>query len=62
MTVGDLILFYRVKNKSQLVKKIYKGRSTLTDWEKKGIPPKSQAALEILTKGQLKADQKTLSA
>ena len=62
MKVSELIKFYEVKNKSQLAKKINKGRSTLTDWEAKGIPPKSQAALEILTQGQLKADPDSLSA
>lgn len=62
MTVEQLIAFYKVKNKSQLAKKIKKGRSTMTDWETNGIPPKSQAALEILTKGKLKADPNALTA
>ncbi len=62
MTVDQLITFYKVKNKSQLAKKIKKGRSTMTEWETKGIPPKSQAALEILTKGKLKADPEALTA
>ncbi|MDQ9890095.1 hypothetical protein [Acinetobacter pittii] len=62
MTVDQLIAFYKVKNKSQLAKKIKKGRSTMTEWETNGIPPKSQAALEILTKGKLKADPKVLTA
>lgn len=62
MTVDELIRFYKVKNKSQLAKKINKGRSTLTDWETNGIPPKSQAAIEVLTKGKLKADLQALSA
>ncbi|WP_284085897.1 hypothetical protein [Acinetobacter pittii] len=62
MTVDQLIAFYKVKNKSQLAKKIKKGRSTMTEWETNGIPPKSQAALEILTKGKLKADPNVLTA
>lgn len=62
MTVDQLITFYKVKNKSQLAKKIKKGRSTMTEWETNGIPPKSQAALEILTKGKLKADPEALTA
>lgn len=62
MTVDQLIAFYNVKNKSQLAKKIKKGRSTMTEWETNGIPPKSQAALEILTKGKLKADPEALTA
>ncbi|MFV5507282.1 MULTISPECIES: hypothetical protein [unclassified Acinetobacter] len=62
MTVDQLISFYEVKNKSQLAQKISAARSTITLWEKNGIPPRTQASFEILTRGALKADRKALSA
>lgn len=62
MTVSQLITFYKVKNKSQLAQKIAAARSTITEWEKNGIPPRTQASFEVLTEGKLKADRKALSA
>lgn len=62
MTVDQLIIFYQVKNKSHLAKKIHVCRSTITGWGKGGIPPKTQALFEVLTEGRLKADLQTLSA
>lgn len=62
MTVNQLIAFYKVKNKSQLAKKISTVRSTVTEWEKNGIPPRTQTYFEVLTDGALKADRKALSA
>lgn len=62
MNVAQLCDFYEVKNKSQLAKKIKKGRSTIQGWEKEGIPPKTQATFELLSKGKLKADRTALSA
>ena len=62
MNVKQLCDFYEVKNKSQLAKKINRGRSTIHGWEVDGIPPKTQAALEILTNGKVRADRSALSA
>lgn len=62
MTVDQLITFYEVKNKSQLARKITAARSTITEWEKNGIPPRTQASFEVLTQGKLKADLKSFSA
>lgn len=62
MNVQQLRDFYKVKNNSQLSKEISKGRSTISEWETKGIPPRTQAALEILTNGKLKADRGQLKA
>ncbi len=61
MTVDQLIAFYEVKNKSQLAQKISAARSTITEWEKNGIPPRTQASFEVLTKGKLKADLRVLT-
>ncbi|MFN3073164.1 hypothetical protein ACK1JC_06010 [Acinetobacter sp. TY2] len=38
------------------------GRTTVWDWEKKGIPLDTQARLQILTNGKLKANLQALSA
>lgn len=56
MTVSELMKFYKVKNQSQLAKKIGRGRTTITDWKNHGIPPRTQALFEIKTAGKLKAD------
>jgi len=62
MTVDQLIAFYNVKNRSHLAKKINVGRSTICGWQKTGIPLKTQAMFEVLSKGELKADLQVLSA
>ena len=62
MTVDQLITFYKVKNKSQLAQKIAAARSTITEWEKNGIPPRTQASFEVLTEGKLKADRQAFIA
>ncbi|HCU0822873.1 hypothetical protein Q5X63_10300 [Acinetobacter baumannii] len=61
MNVQQLREYYGVENNSQLAKKIKKVRSVLTKWEKEGIPPRTQATFEVLTKGQLKADLHALN-
>lgn len=62
MNVAQLRNFYDVKNNTLLAKKIKRGRTTVWDWEKSGIPPRTQAYFEVLTEGKLKADLQTLSA
>jgi len=61
MNVKELRKYYRVDSNPQLAKKIGVGRTTVWDWETKGIPPKTQAYLELRTKGKVKADLKALS-
>ena len=56
MNVEQLREHYKVNSNPQLAKKIGVGRTTVWDWEKKGIPLKTQAFLELKTKGKLKAD------
>jgi len=56
MNVEQLREHYKVNSNPQLAKKIGVGRTTVWDWEKKGIPPKTQAFWELKTKGKLKAD------
>lgn len=51
-----------VLSNTQLAKKIKVGRTTVWDWEKKGIPPKTQAFLELQTNGAVKADIQPISA
>lgn len=62
MNVKQLLDFYKVKNKSQLAKKIKCVRSNITYWEQKGIPLKRQALFELQTKGGLKVDPQKLEA
>ncbi|WP_298144345.1 Cro/CI family transcriptional regulator [uncultured Acinetobacter sp.] len=61
MTVIQLLVFYKVQNKSKLAKKLNVCRSTITGWEKNGIPPRTQATFEVLTNGKLKADRQALA-
>lgn len=61
MDVAQLREFYNVKNNSLLAKKIKRGRTTVWDWEKNGIPIRTQTTFEVLTNGKLKADRQALS-
>lgn len=62
MNVAQLRSFYSVKNNTQLAEKIKRGRTTVWDWEKSGIPLRTQAFFEVLTEGELKADRLALTA
>ncbi|ELW77326.1 MULTISPECIES: hypothetical protein [Acinetobacter] len=62
MNVAQLRVFYGVKNNTLLAKKIKRGRTTIWEWEKFGIPPRTQALFEVNSDGQLKADRVSLSA
>lgn len=62
MNVEQLRKYYKVANNSQLAKELKKGRSTIHEWELNGIPPRTQAALQVLTNGKLKADKTALVA
>lgn len=59
MKVQDLRDHYGVDSNPQLAKKMGVGRTTLWDWEKKGIPQNTQARLQLLTNGKLKANLQT---
>lgn len=62
MNVQDLKKHHKVQSNPQLAKKMGVGRTTVWDWEKKGIPARTQAALEIQSNGELKADRKAFTA
>lgn len=50
------------KTKRELSKKTGYSEVTLWKWAKNGIPPRTQATFEVLSKGKLKADLKALTA
>lgn len=62
MDVNDLKKHYKCKTKRALHKKIGYSEVTLWKWEKLGIPPRTQATLELLSNGKLKADRTALVA
>ena len=62
MNVQDLKKYYQVKSNPQLAKKIGAGRTTVWDWEKKGIPIKTQAHIQLITNGEVKADLQSSAA
>ncbi|HDI1570402.1 MULTISPECIES: hypothetical protein [Acinetobacter calcoaceticus/baumannii complex] len=62
MNISDLMNYHDCKNKKELSKKTGYSTVTLWKWEKEGIPPRTQATFEVLTKGQLKADLHALNA
>lgn len=49
------------KTRRELSQKTGYSEVTLWKWEKKEIPPRTQAMFEVQTKGKLKADLKTIS-
>ena len=61
MNVEQLRKHYKAENNSQLAKKLKKGRSTIHEWELNGIPPRTQAAIQVMTDGKLKADKAALN-
>ena len=62
MNIDDLKAFHQAKSDADLSKKLNRPRCTIYFWKKNGIPPRTQAAFEVLTKGKLKADLKALTA
>ena len=56
MNTTDLMKYYDCKTRRALSEKIEFSEVTLWKWEKKGIPVKTQAFLQVKTKGKLKAD------
>lgn len=63
MTVDDLKRHFGVQKDIHLTKTILKvTRGTISKWKKQGIPGDTQARIQILTNGELKADLNKLSA
>lgn len=61
MNVDDLRAFSQTNSDYDLSKKLPTSKATISKWRAKGIPIGEQAILEILTKGQLKANRKLLA-
>ncbi|APJ18518.1 MULTISPECIES: Cro/CI family transcriptional regulator [Acinetobacter] len=61
MTVDDLRTHFKAESDAALARKLGKDRSVISYW-RKGIPPRTQATFEVLTKGKLKADRQALAA
>ena len=62
MNVDDLKSFYNAESDADLSRKLNSPRCTIFFWKKNGIPPRTQAAFEVMSKGKLKADLQALSA
>lgn len=62
MEIRDLMNYYNCKTRRRLSEKMGFSEVTLWKWEKKGIPPRTQATFEVITKGKLKADLQVLTA
>lgn len=55
MTVDELRSFYNAKTDSELARTIKKGRSTISGWRENGIPERTQAYFQAVSKGALTA-------
>lgn len=62
MKISDLMTYHDCKNRKELSEKTGYSTVTLWKWEHNGIPAKTQAVLQVKTKGKLKADLQALSA
>lgn len=63
MTVDDLKKHFGVEKDIQLTKTILGvTRGTISKWRYRGIPPDTQARIQLLTKGKVKANLQALSA
>ncbi|MGQ9372708.1 Cro/CI family transcriptional regulator [Acinetobacter tandoii] len=63
MTVDELKSYFGVKNDIELTKTDLKvTRGTISKWRHRGIPVDTQARIQILTNGKLKANIQQLSA
>lgn len=61
MNISDLMNYHDCKNKKELSKKTGYSTVTLWKWENNGIPARTQAVLQVKTKGKLKADLEELT-
>lgn len=62
MKTQDLMSHYKCKTRRSLSERTGFSEVTLWKWEKNGIPPRTQATFEVLTKGKLKANLEKLIA
>ena len=62
MKITDLMTYHDCNNRKKKKKKIGYSTVTLWKWEHNGIPARTQAVLQVKTKGKLKADLQALSA
>ncbi|MHA3117282.1 hypothetical protein E0H86_07295 [Acinetobacter sp. ANC 4635] len=62
MTVDDLRIHYGVKTDSDVARILRHTRGAISKWRHRGIPPDTQARLQLITKGKLKADLEKLTA
>ena len=62
MKTQDLMNYYKCKTRRSLSEKTGFSEVTLWKWKKNGIPPRTQATFEVMTKGKLKADLQVLTA
>lgn len=62
MNIDDLKTFYKAESDADLSRKLNRPRCTIFFWKKNGIPPRTQATFEVMTKGKLKADLEKLIA
>lgn len=63
MTVDDLKEHFGVEKDIQLTKTILGvTRGTISKWRNRGIPVDTQARIQLLTKGKVKANLHALSA
>ena len=62
MTVDDLRLYYEVKTDSEVARIVCHTRGAISKWRHRGIPVDTQARLQLLTKGKVKANLQSLSA
>lgn len=56
MNTSDLKRYHKCKTRRALSSATGYSEVTLWKWETKGIPPRTQALLELKTNGKLKAD------
>ncbi len=54
--------YHDCKNRKELSEKTGYSTVTLWKWENNGIPARTQAVLQVKTKGKLKADLQALTA
>ncbi|EFF82139.1 hypothetical protein HMP0015_2421 [Acinetobacter haemolyticus ATCC 19194] len=62
MNYSDFMSYHNCKDRKELSVKTGISTVTLWKWEKKGIPLKTQAVLQVKTDGKLKADSEALKA
>ena len=58
MTVDDLRLYFGVKTDTELALKVKYTKGAVSKWRSKGISPKTEAVLQLLTNGKVKANHK----